>query len=702
MYFLNLHWKNARENQTGKFEIHATDGSIPKWTILSAGSADLERLRLIALSIAGSRSVSHLDSSLECLFHAPSEPLHLEFVLFFHPETDGKGKHQHRCLGSGLAIFQDGTNRSIPRRKWEFLSRGGDYRKIQQSTNPAKYFMLAYGPRFTAHDGTDDFDFTNPHFMATRFHSLFHPHPKLTDPTAFLEMLRYKGAKYKKRAALSIFTRLRELLEIHMGIDSCRFSDPSRDAGTIWRELTAGQQRMILPVMDMARHLYDAFPLAENPFEMPGVVLLHRPDLFCAADRFSAWIELVDSLLPNMQFILTLPDQARREVSTGIASSRLILPKPRTRDREKNSLPRLPKKSVLLIDVDSKLPNLALMKLSRHCKEQGKNVVLAKKRAFLPGADEVFASCVFNSESSMAHVRALKKYYGADLRIGGSGVDLQLRLPPKIETLDADYDLYPELKDRAIGFITRGCPRKCPFCVVPIKEGTPRKVDDLSSLLGKNRNKLILLDDNLLAHEDAPAMLAEMASKDVRVNFTQTLDIRYVNQEKADLLRRIHCMNTRFTRPNYHFSLNDNRGLSLVSSNYDLFGFTSQDNVEFLCMYGFNTTLAQDVERFRFLRSLPGAYVFVQQYRPIDNGEASPPLDAPFFDEDADQWIDELISLVFTQNMKSMEKYYRWVGRKYALEFGKLHEGLVDAIFRYNYRYRRAEYVATLAGTRKS
>ncbi len=46
-----------------------------------------------------------------------------------------------------------------------------------------------------------------------------------------------------------------------------------------------------------------------------------------------------------------------------------------------------------------------------------------------------------------------------------------------------------------------------------------------------------------------------------------------------------------------------------VRRNYQLFGFTSKDNVEFLCMYGYNTTLEEDVERFRFLRGLPGAVV---------------------------------------------------------------------------------------------
>ena len=110
--------------------------------------------------------------------------------------------------------------------------------------------------------------------------------------------------------------------------------------------------------------------------------------------------------------------------------------------------------------------------------------------------------------------------------------------------------------------------------------------------------------------------------------------------------------------------------------------------------------LAQDVERFSFLRSLPGAYVFTQQYRPIVPG--APVHDTiPFFDDAPDTLIDELVSIVFTQNMKSMESYYKWLSRKYAVRFGRLHTGLVDTIFRYNNRHMRGEYIATLAGTRK-
>jgi hypothetical protein len=334
------------------------------------------------------------------------------------------------------------------------------------------------------------------------------------------------------------------------------------------------------------------------------------------------------------------------------------------------------------------------MKLSRHFKDQGRRVVLAQHEAYVTGVESVYASAVFSTLSTLNRLARLKRYYGDSLVAGGSGIDVKLRLPPAVERLPADYDLYPELGDRAIGFLTRGCPKHCPFCLVPIKEGGVRQVSSLDDLLTGGRRKLILLDDNLLAHPKAKALLEEMVRRHLSVNFNQQLDLRLVDPEIARLLRRVPCSNVRFTRSVIHFALNDNRSLEELRENYRMFDFTARDNVEFVCMYGFNTTLAQDVERFRFLRSLPGAYVFVQPYRPLPEG--IPANLEGFFDEQADALLDDLVRIVFPQNMKSMENYYRWVSKRYVQTFGRPHMGLVDTIFRYNRRETRGHYLATL------
>jgi len=406
----------------------------------------------------------------------------------------------------------------------------------------------------------------------------------------------------------------------------------------------------------------------------------------------------MDLLLPAMQFVVTLSDNAILGFPNNVQKRRLTIPVVARKPKEKRRT-RIPRGAILLLDVDSRLPNLALMKLSRYFKEQGRRVILARKDSFIKGIETVYASCVFNSPASQRRISKLRDYYGESIILGGSGVDIRERLPSEIEKLPADYTLYPELKDRAIGFITRGCPFNCPFCIVPVKEGKTHQVSNLDSLLEDGRRKLILLDDNILSHPNAGNFLEEIAQRNLQVNFTQTLDLRMLDKEKARILRRIYCSNLKFTRRVYHFSLNDTQNLDLVRCKYQILCFTPGDNVEFICMYGYNTSLAEDVERFRFLHSLPGAYVFVQEYQPIPGG---PPADLThFFDDDADEYIDELIGIVFKQNMKSMEKYYRWLSKRYVQAFGKLHNGLVDTIFRYNKRDSKGRYIATMAGTRR-
>jgi hypothetical protein len=76
----------------------------------------------------------------------------------------------------------------------------------------------------------------------------------------------------------------------------------------------------------------------------------------------------------------------------------------------------------------------------------------------LPRAETMLASCVVSTAPSAMRVEILRCRYGANLQVGGSGVDLRLRLAPEIEALAPDYSLYPELEDRALGFLTRGSP----------------------------------------------------------------------------------------------------------------------------------------------------------------------------------------------------------------------------------------------------
>ena len=126
-----------------------------------------------------------------------------------------------------------------------------------------------------------------------------------------------------------------------------------------------------------------------------------------------------------------------------------------------------------LIDVDShNFPNLALMKISAWHKQQGDEVEF-----YSPwfDYDRVYVSKIFTFTQDYQYCIRAKEVVQ-----GGTGYDLQNKLPDCIEHIYPDYDLY-NIKNTAYGFMTRGCPRGCGFCIVAEKEGKcSNKVADLS------------------------------------------------------------------------------------------------------------------------------------------------------------------------------------------------------------------------------
>lgn len=696
MNLLGIYFENVRKNHCGRFLFPVDRDRIGKWTILPGSPSSLELLQLMALACGGAPFIKRLPFDLRALSDGSDLPVIIEFIVAPHPNRESRYTLPQK-FGSGLRIEKDGRIRVLSKKECRLLPTDLPIQKPAFDTGNSRYFVVGYGRILAHHDKTDDFGFTDPYFRTTRFHSLFNFEAPVTDPVAFLERLNYRAAAVSRYPARWTMQRMCELFRKYLAIDTGAWLNKGNDFSSAWAQMRPWRRRILLPILDAVRHIIDASPFVGRPLDIKGVMLMDRPDRVCPEKNYPSFIRLLDELFPEMQFVVTLSDRAKARFPGEILETCLKLPQPVAKKPAKR-VSKVASGTVVLIHLDGRLPNLALMKLSRYFKEQGRNIYLARKEIFIRRAEAAFASCIFFSPVSEKRIRKLQGFYGQSLIAGGSGVDVHLRLPKEIENLPADYSLYPELGDRAVGFLTRGCPFACPFCIVPLKEGHIRQVSDLDELLDSGRcKKLILLDDNILSYSKAGVLLEEMARRRLQVNFNQTLDLRLVDKKMAQLLNRIAYSNVGFTRRVIHFSLNDIKDLRRIRRCYSHFGFTAADNVEFICMYGFNTTLAEDVERFRFLRSLPGAYVFVQEYRPIPGGPA-PDL-KNFFDDSADRLIDELVGILFPQNMKSMEKYYRWLSKRYVQAFGRLHQNLVDTIFRYNHRDRRGRYIQTLTGT---
>jgi len=188
-------------------------------------------------------------------------------------------------------------------------------------------------------------------------------------------------------------------------------------------------------------------------------------------------------------------------------------------------------KRVGLIDVDShNFPNLALMKISAYHKAKGDQVEWAIP---MLKYDIVYQSKVFDftpDENIAIQCEQLIK--------GGTGYDLDNKLPPEIENIYPDYSLY-NIKNTAYGFLTRGCPRNCPFCIVGKKEGLKSyQVADLKQFWNRQR-EIVLLDPNLLACKNRIELLQQLIDSGAWVDFTQGLDIRLMTDDVIDKIKQL-------------------------------------------------------------------------------------------------------------------------------------------------------------------
>lgn len=118
-----------------------------------------------------------------------------------------------------------------------------------------------------------------------------------------------------------------------------------------------------------------------------------------------------------------------------------------------------------LIAVDSNHPNLALMKISAWHKSQSDSVGWYNP---FDQYDIVYMSKIFSFTPDYGQWITNTKH----IRKGGTGYDIYSMLPEEMEYVTPDYSLYPSIDNKtAYGFLTRGCPNKCKWCVVPGKKG---------------------------------------------------------------------------------------------------------------------------------------------------------------------------------------------------------------------------------------
>lgn len=208
--------------------------------------------------------------------------------------------------------------------------------------------------------------------------------------------------------------------------------------------------------------------------------------------------------------------------------------------------------NILLVDTDSTIPNLALMKIAGYHKAQGDIVGWN-----IQDADKAYISCIFKKNAYKAYSAAVlisTQCPNVIIDIGGPGVDLKKELPAEIESSPPDYSIYPDC-DYSIGFTTRGCIRHCSFCIVPKKEGKLKRVADIETVHAPIHKSIKLLDNNVLADFDNFKRICKYCIEHkLRIDFSQGLDARLLNDDMARLLSQVkpmHCFNFAFDSLDY-------------------------------------------------------------------------------------------------------------------------------------------------------
>lgn len=246
-------------------------------------------------------------------------------------------------------------------------------------------------------------------------------------------------------------------------------------------------------------------------------------------------------------------------------------------------------------------PNLAIMKISAWHKSRGDEVEWWNP---LYKYDRVYSSKVFDFTPD-------DPYLPENVIRGGTGYrDLPIdnRLPEEIDSMFPDYSLYPDC-DYAIGYLTRGCPNHCRWCVVPHKEGGIKPYRKWQDVVRKDTDKLILMDNNILACEYGISQLESLIGSGYRIDLNQGMDARLVDDRIAGILANLNWI--RFIR----FSCDQKAQIESVRRAIE---FLEQHGVKpyRICIYILVTKDIQDaVERVEALKFYKGIRLYAQAER---------------------------------------------------------------------------------------
>lgn len=275
-----------------------------------------------------------------------------------------------------------------------------------------------------------------------------------------------------------------------------------------------------------------------------------------------------------------------------------------------------------LIAVDSDYPNLALMKISAWHKSQGDLVEWYNP---FDQYDIVYMSKIFSFTPDYGQWITNTKH----IRKGGTGYDLYSALPEEMEFVTPDYSIYPSIDNKtAYGFLTRGCPNKCKWCVVPRKEGNIRPYMDVDDVAVDGRTNLVLMDNNVLACDYGLEQIQKIIDCGYRVDFNQALDARLVTDNIAKLLAKVRWIDV------IRFGCDTPRQIEECEEAMKMIDSYRKNPAQYLMYTMIGNDFDEALNRLSYWKTFKRVRIVAQPFRDVDN----PHQIVPQWQKDMARW----------------------------------------------------------------
>jgi len=283
-----------------------------------------------------------------------------------------------------------------------------------------------------------------------------------------------------------------------------------------------------------------------------------------------------------------------------------------------------------LLDIGTRHPNLALMKISAYNKEKGFNVELLHNYNNINDYDKVYLSKVFDFTKIPVDITQ----YG-NLVTGGTGLywDKSPELSYEIEHHMPDYHLYDEyikmdvargikenyykdFQEYSIGFATRGCFRKCFFCVNQKYTHAFRHAK-VKEFYDPSRKYIYLWDDNIFAYNKWYEVFDELAELNRPFQFRQGLDIRLMTEDKVKVLKQSKW------KGDYIFAFDDIKDKDLIIDKLSLWKKYINKTTKLYVFCGFNNDVGDVISTFERVRILMkfGCLPYIMRHENYEKSE---------------------------------------------------------------------------------